>query len=144
VGRKLSPRFRHDARNLLEDRSRDSRLFLRVLEGVASIEIGEDFLEALERRRPLGPLSLQVLPPVPPPSHEIAVVELLLDEVAGDREEDRRLTSGVGCEPVIGVGRRVRKAHVEHDELCPLALRFHDALGVGVEIVAGLEVGAHQ
>ena len=49
-----------------------------------------------------------------------------------------------GREPVVGVGRGVREAHVEDDQLRPVLLPLHDPLGVGVEVVPGLEVRADE
>ncbi len=82
----------------------------------------------------------QVLLPVPPAAHELAVVALLLDDEVGDREMHRRLGARLRRQPVIGVRGAVRQAGVDDDQLGAVLLALEDALGVGVEVVPGLEM----
>jgi hypothetical protein len=64
-----------------------------------------------------------------------------LDDVVCDCQVDRRLRSRVGGQPVIGVGGRVGKPDVQHDQLGATLPGFCDPLGVGVEVVPCLEMG---
>ena len=84
---------------------------------VLGVELLEGTLEGLERRRLARALRLQELLPVPPAPHELAVVEVVLDQVVRDREQDRGLAARPRREPVVGVGGGVRQPHVEDDEL---------------------------
>ena len=64
-----------------------------------------------------------------------------LDQVVGDRQEDRRLGTRATGQPVVGVGGGVREPRVEHDQLRAVLLALDDPLRVGVEVVAGLQMG---
>ena len=85
-----------------------------------------------------------ILLPIEPPSHELPVVQLVLDEIVGDREEDRRLRPGIRWYPVVGVRGGVRESCVEHDELGAVLAAFDDPLRVRIEVVPGLEVRRYQ
>ena len=101
-------------------------------------------LTRLERLLAVGMLRGQVLRPVPPAAHELPVVEPVLDQVARDREQDRRLGAGRRGQPEIRVGGGVREARVEDDHLRTVSLRLDHPLSVGIEVVAGLEVRADE
>ena len=98
----------------------------------------------LEGRGQPRVLVREVFLPVPPSPDELAVVQAALNHVVGDGEQDRRLGSGIGGDPVVGVGRRVREAGVEDDELGPVLLCLDHPLGVGIEVVARLQMAAHE
>ena len=82
----------------------------------------------------------QILLPVPPAAHELPVVALLLDDVVGEGEVHGRLGARLRRQPVVGVRRAVRQAGVDDDELGAVLLSLEDALGVGIEVVAGFEM----
>ena len=131
-------------RDLAQGFRRDTRLALGQLERVSGVELLERGLEVLEGRLDIGLLADQVLLPVPPAPHELAVVGAAADEVARDREQDRGLRAGPRRDPPVGVRRRVREPRVEHDQLGAAGLAVDDALGVGVEVVPRLEVGRDE
>ncbi len=122
----------------------DARLRRGILEGVIRVQLAQPRLECLEARLAARRLLVEVLFPVPPAAHEVAVVGAGLDHLVGDGEQDRGLAAGPRREPVIGVGRRIRQPHVEHDDLGAGVLALDDALGVRVEVVTGLQVRADQ
>ena len=72
------------------------------------------------------------------------VVEIVGNEVIGDGQQDGRLGAGPAGNPHIALGGRIRQARVEGNDFGTLALGFDDALGMGVEVVAALEMGADQ
>ena len=144
VGRQARAGGGDDLRHLSQDFRLDSRLLSRVLERVALVLGLEQTLEALEGRIYAGVLFVEVLLPIPPASHVVAVVELVPDQVVGDRQMDGGFGAGLRRQPEVGVGGGVRKPSVEDDELGALLLGLDDALGVGVEIVPCLEVSADQ
>ncbi len=86
----------------------------------------------------------EILLPVPPAADELAVVPAGLNQRVRDREQDGGLGARVRRDPVIGVRGRVRQPRVEHDEGRPPLLGLDDALGVGIEVVSGLQVAAHE
>ena len=129
----------------LGDRRRlDTRLLRCGFERVAFVEPGELGREILKRRLDIRMLGAQILEPVPPAPHELAVVETVADQVAGDRQQDRRLGPRNRRDPVVRVGRRVGQANVEDDDFCTPCLGVDDALRMGVEVVTRFEVGADQ
>ena len=131
--------FRHGAQ-LIRVEARFAR---GVLEGVLGVHVAQQLLEALERRAVFG-AGRQEVRPVPPPAHEVAIVPALPDHPVGDRQEDGGFGAGVRGQPVVGVGRGVRQARVQHDQLGAVLLALHDALRVRVEVVPGFEVAADQ
>ncbi len=89
-------------------------------------------------------LGLQVLLPIPPATDEFLVVLVRLDQMVGDCQEDSRFRTGLGGQPEVGMGGGVGQARIEDDELGAVLLPLHDALRMGVEVVAGLQMGADQ
>ncbi len=130
--------------DLPDDVRGDAGLRGGVVERVVRVELAEAGLEPLERRIIVGMLGSEVLLPVPPASDELAVVPAGLDEVVRDGQEDGRLGARPGRDPQVRVGRRVGQAGVEHDQPRAGLLRLDDPLGVGVEVVARLEMGRDQ
>ena len=62
----------------------------------------------------------------------------------GDGEEDGLLTAGPGGQPNIAEAGGVAQARVEGNEFGAIHLAFNDALGVGVEVVAGFQVARDE
>ena len=117
----------------------------RELERIARIELAQArFSNSSNVRRDAGLLGVEILLPVPPAAHELAVVASRLDQMVRDREQDRGLAARMRREPVVGVRRGVREPHVEHDDLRAGVLALDDPLRVRVEVVTGLEVRADQ
>ena len=98
----------------------------------------------LEGLRRVGVLLAQELLPVDPLPDELAVVEALLQQHVPDGQQHRGFGAGPGGHPVVGLGRGVRQPGVDDGDLGAALLGLDDALGVGVEVVAGLQVRAEQ
>jgi hypothetical protein len=137
-------RASHQLGDLLQSGGRDAALAGGVLESEIPVDLAEHLFESLEGLRLATMLAGQVLQPVPPPAHELAVVETVLNDVPSDGQADRRLRTRVGGQPVVGVSGGVGEARVHNDQLGAALLGFHNALGMRVEVVAGLEMGADQ
>ncbi len=121
---------------VLVDAAHPCRLGRRVV-GVVVEERGPDVVEdRVEVGAGLGEVGL----PVDPALDELPVPGAVLDEQAGDGEQQERLGARPCREPVVGLRCRVRQARVDADDRCAVRLPFQDPLGVGVEVVAGLEV----
>ena len=118
----------------------DARLLRRELEGVLGVDIAQHLLERLEGGGTVRVLLGEVLLPVPPATHVVAVVVAVRDELARDGQQDRGLAARVGRHPLGRVRRRVGQTYVHDDELRAAVLRLDDALRVRVEVVARLEV----
>ena len=140
------PRARagHQVGDLLQSGGRNAALAGGVLESEIPVDLAEHLFESLEGLRLVTMLAGQVLLPVPPPAHELAVVEAVLNDVPGDGQADRRLRARIGGQPVVGMRCRVGEASVHHDQLRAAFLGLDDTLGVWVEVVAGLEMRADQ
>ena len=114
------------------------------LRRVLSVEGLQDLLEPLEGLRLVRVLLPQELLPVDPLPHELAVVEALLEQHVAHGQQHRGLGAGPSGHPVVGLGRGVGQARVDDADLGAPFLGLHDALGVGIEVVPGLQVGAQQ
>ena len=86
----------------------------------------------------------QVLAPVGPALDVVEVGQALVEEDLGHGQQHGRLAARIGGHPVVGLGGGVGKPRVHHRQLRPRELAFHDPLGVGIEVVAGLEVRREQ
>ena len=135
---------RHDLGHLAELGRVHAGFRRRPLEGAVRVQLAERGLERRERARQLGLLGREILLPVEPAAHEVAVPGAGRDEVVRDREQDGGLGARLRGEPVIGVGGGVRETRVEDDEARPLLDAVEDALRVRIEVVPGLEVGTHE
>ena len=144
VGRERRAGATDLARHLHDRRRGDAALGLGELGREARIQLAERPLERVEGHGQVRTLLAQVLIPVDPSPDEVAVVELLAHEDAGNRQQHRRLRTRPGRQPPVGHRRRVGQARVEHRHLGAARLRFHDALGVRVEVVAGLQMRGQQ
>ena len=91
-----------------------------------------------------GRISREERLPVDPAAHELAVPRARLEQQPGDGEQQRRLGARPGRQPVVAHRRGVRQAGVDADHLRAALLALHDPLRVGVEVVAGLEVGRDE
>ena len=91
-----------------------------------------------------GMLGGQVLPPVHPLLHEFPVVEPFGQDDPRHGQQYRRLRAGVGGHPVVGMAGRVGKAGVHHRHFRASVQPLHDALGVWIEVMSGLQVGTDQ
>ena len=140
VGRQRRARATDRARDLDDRRRGHPALVLGELGGVAGVEVPERLLEGLEAHRLARPCLAEVLLPVHPAAHEGAVVVPLADQDARHREQQRRLGARPGREPPVGHRRGVRQPRVDDADLGSALLGLDDPLGVGVEVVAGLEV----
>ena len=102
-------------------------------------------LEALEADRSVRPLVPQILLPVHPAPHEVAVPGAVAEQDVAHGQEHGGLGARPRRQPVVGHRRGVAEPRVHHADLGPGHLALDDALGVRVEVVAGLEVrGQHQ
>ena len=91
-----------------------------------------------------GPIGAEVAAPVDPGAHELAVVEILVEDHVRHREEQRAFGARVRRQPQVRLRRRVRQARVDHDERRAVRLAFDDPLRVRIEVVPGLEVRREQ
>ncbi len=117
MGRERGAGARDHLGDLAQRRGIDARLLGGALEGEVGVERRELALERLEGLRQLRPLGGEPLLPVPPATHEVAVVAAGGDQVVRDRQVDRRLRARLRRQPPVGVRRGVRQARVEHDDL---------------------------
>ena len=111
---------------------------------VLRIELFQHGLKVLKRRLQVRPFFLEIFLPVPPVMHEGTVVLFGLNKVVGYGEQNGRLTSRIGCNPMVGVGGTIGQADVKDDELGPTPLGVHNALGVRIKIMARFQVGADE
>ena len=132
------------ARDLDDGGGGDAALALGELRRIGRVELLERALEALVGAGKIGPLLAQVLLPVDPAAHEVAVVAALEHEQARDREEQRRFRARPWRQPPVGHRRRVGQARVDHADLGALHLALDDPLRVRVEVVPALEVGGQE
>ena len=115
------------------------------LRRVLRVEGLEDLFEALEGLGLVRMFLAQELLPVDPLPHELAVVEILLEQHVAHGQQHRGFGAGPGGHPVVGLGRGVGQPGVDDADLGAPLLGLDDALGVGVEVVPGLQVRAqHQ
>ena len=135
---------RHGLCDLGDHRRRDAGLSRGEIERVFRVQLLQDLLEPLERLLGPGMLRGEVFRPVPPAADEFPVVAPGPDEVAGDREQDRRLRPRVGRQPVVGVRGGVGQPGVDHDQRRTAGFGVHDALRMRVEVVARLQMRADQ
>ncbi len=140
VGGESGSRSRHQFGDLGDRIGIQARLGRRELERVLGVDLPERSLESLERGRLGRPLLHHELLPVEPAAHVLAIVELVADQVIGDRQQDSGLGARVTRQPVVRVRGRVRKARIEDDHFRAALARFGDALRVRIEVVAGLQV----
>src|SRR5205807_2556837 len=89
-------------------------------------------------------MTSHVLLPVPPAPDELAIVAIVGNDVARDREQYRGLTPRPRREPMIGVGCGVGETHVEDDQLRAARLALHHALRVRIEVVTRFEMRADE
>ena len=99
---------RHDLGHLAQLGRVHAGFRRRPLEGAVRVQLPERGLERRERARQLGLLGREILLPVEPAAHEVAVPGAGRDEVVRDREQDGGLGAGLRGQPMVGVGGRVR------------------------------------
>ena len=138
------PRPRDDAGGLGQDCLVDAGFGRGEAERELGVQPGQDLLERLEGDRHARMAGREVLGPVPPAAHELPVVGLRLDQVVRDGQVDSGLAARLRGQPVVRVGGRVGQPGVQHDHLRAVLPRLRDALGVRVEVVPALQVGADQ
>ena len=132
---------------------RYARLLLSPLRRVLPVHLLEQLHEVAERLTlgdnldravlfqevEIGPVLQEVLP-VDPPPHEVAVEQVVLDQVVGHGKEHGRLGAGIRREPEVGLRCRVGQPRVDDRDLRAAQLCIDDALGVRVEVVPRFEV----
>ena len=144
VGGQRRPGARDLARHRLDARRGHAALALGELRRVGRIDLAERALEALELHRLARPLLAKVLLPVDPAPDELAIPRAVAEHHVRHREQHRRLGPGPRGEPVVGHRRGVGQSRVDDAHLGAGHLALDDALGVRVEVVAGLEVRGQQ
>ena len=92
----------------------------------------------------IGMRSLEVLAPVHPVADELLVVELLFEQDAHDRQQQRAFGPRIRRQPEVRLRRRVREPRIDRDQRGAVRLRLHDSLRVRIEVVPGLEVRRQQ
>ena len=91
-----------------------------------------------------GRAGAKIAAPVDPGAHELAVVELLVEQHLDHRQQQRALGSRIGRQPHVRLRRRVRQPRIDDDQRRAVGLAFDDALRVRVEVVAGFEMRRQQ
>ena len=112
----------------------------RELGCVLVVLLGQELEEAIESARSVRIFGGEVLLPVRPLAHELAIDRVAIDEQLGHREQERRLAARPRADPHVGLGSGVRKSRVDGTQLRAAFLCRLDALGVRVEVVPRLEV----
>jgi len=118
-------------------RSGELRRELRVL-------LFERVQERLEGLRPFRVHDAQRVLPVHPGLDERPVEEILVQQDAHDRQEERPLGSRIRRQPEVRLRRRVREPGIDGDQRRPLRLRVDDPLRVRIEVMARLQVRRQQ
>ena len=108
------------------------------------IELLEQDDEVLEGDGEVGARPAQGAAPVHPGPHELAVIEILVEDDVDHRQQERAFGARIGRHPHVRLGRRIRQAGVDDDQRRAGGLAFDDPLRVRVEVVPGLEVRRQQ
>ena len=133
-----------DLGDLAEGVTGDPADVLGPFGGVLGVLVEQRLLEALELAGQVGASLLEVGLPVDPATHEVALPGAVGDEETRDRQHHERLGARPRREPVVGLGPGVGEPRVDADDRRAPRLALHDPLRVGVEVVAGFEVGGDQ
>ena len=128
------PRAVHDLRGL------DAGLFSGERRRELRVQLLQRDDEVVEGEGQVRPIRAKVAAPVDPRPHELAVVQLLVEQDVYHREEERTFRAGVRRQPDIGFRGGVRQPGIDHDERGAARLAFDDALCMRVEVVARLEM----
>ena len=131
-------------RELSDDVSRDAALLGGELARVAGIGLEQLLDQAFEAPVALGVLGGQKGLPVGPAAQEVGVETPRGEQLAGNGEQQRSLRARPGRHPDVRARGSVRQARVHNRQARPRAARVHDALGVGIEVVPGLEMSRDQ
>ncbi len=113
---------------------------LGALGGVVGVEVEQGRCQVVERALHVGACFFEEDVPVHPAAHELAVPRAVLDQQPGDGQAEERFGSRPHRQPVVAHRRRVGKTRIDADHLRSTHLALDDALGVRIEVVAGLEV----
>ena len=144
VAGELGRVFADDLSDLADLRSRDASDVLGALGGVLAVVILESSLDRLEGLRHVGVQLGEERLPVDPAAHEVTLPLAAFEKQVGDRQAEECFSARPRRQPVVGFRAGVRQTRVDANDRGTLALGFHDALRMRVEIVACFEVRRNQ
>ena len=144
VGGKTAAGFAYFNSHFTDHGSFYTALLLGKLRGIIGIFFQQLGLEIIKGNLGAGVLLAQVFIPVYPGLHKIFIHQAFLYNNARHRQQHSRFGSRVGGQPVVGHAGGVGQARVHSGQLAAIHHAFHDTLGMRVEIMARLQVGADQ
>ena len=121
-----------------------STLLLGKLRCVRGIEFFDGGDKIVERCIYVRMLSAHVLVPIQPLLHEVAVVKVFLQDDVRHGKQHCCLRTRPRREPVVCPRGRVGEPRIDNANLGAGEFALDDALSMGIEIVAGFQVGADQ
>ena len=62
---------------------------------------------------------LHVFLPIPPATDELAVIQIVLDQIIGDRQKNRGFAARIGRNPVISMCCTIRQPYVKDNQFAP-------------------------